>query len=322
MTTNPVVTVDDLHTTFHAARGDVRAVSGVSLRLHAGEIVGIVGESGSGKSVLGRTIMGLIGTGSAVSVSGTVDVAGNEIHAMAANQRRRLWGSQIAMVFQDPMTALNPVKRVGRHLTETLRLHGVDGRRAARRRAVELLDEVGIPEPVRRCRQYPHELSGGMRQRVVIALALAGSPKVLIADEPTTALDVTVQEQILELLTSLRDRYRMATLLISHDLGVISSRADRVMVVYSGRVVESAAATTLFRNPSHPYTVGLLGAIPRLSAAPHSTLHTIGGLPPDLAAPPAGCHFEPRCQYSRELCTSESPRLAPSNSSDPDPNGD
>src|SRR5699024_4562506 len=255
------------------------------------------------KSVLARTIMGLVATGPGVNVSGRVTVAENEIHMMSPRQRRRLWGPEIAMVFQDPMTALNPVKRVGRHLTETLRRHDDLSRRAARQRAAELLAEVGIPEPARRCRQYPHELSRGMRQRVVIALALAGSPKVLIADEPTTALDVTVQQRILDLLHELNERHEMATLLISHDLGVISSRADRVMVMYSGRAVVTAGARALSDGPAHPYSAGLIGAIPRLTAPPHTTLHTIGGQPPGLAQPPVGCRFAPRCEYARDVCT-------------------
>lgn len=305
-----VLTVDDLHTTFHTARGDVRAVDGVSLRLHAGETLGVVGESGSGKSVFGRTTMGLISSGPATTVSGTVSLAERDVHSLSPGERRRLWGPEIGMVFQDPMTSLNPVKRIGKHLVETLRLHLGLGRRAARQRALELLTQVGIPEPGRRLDQYPHELSGGMRQRVVIAIALACSPKVLIADEPTTALDVTVQKQILDLLASLSTELDMATILISHDLGAVRGRSDRIAVMYAGRVVEQAPTRTVFAAPAHPYAEGLLGSIPRLDDAPHTQLRTIGGQPPDLTAPAQGCRFGPRCSYVTERCRSEAPALA------------
>jgi len=309
MSEEPVLRVDDLRTTFHTPRGDVRAVDGASLRLWPGETLGVVGESGSGKSVLGRSSMGLITTAGDVTVSGSAMLAGNDVHAVSAKERRRLWGPEIAMVFQDPMTSLNPVKRIGRHLSETLRLHLGLGRREARERAAELLAEVGIPEPARRCGQYPHELSGGMRQRVVIAIALACAPKVLIADEPTTALDVTVQKQILDLLQSLGRRHDMATLLISHDLGAISGRADRVTVMYAGQVVESADTAAVFTRPAHPYAHGLIGAIPRLSATPHTALDSIGGQPPDLASPPVGCRFAPRCGRAAEICATDPPEL-------------
>ena len=277
--TAPLLEVDDLRTRFLTPRGPMQAVDGVSLTLAAGETLGIVGESGSGKSVLGRTIMGLITNGPTTTVTGAVRVDGVDIHALTPKGRRALWGTKIAMVFQDPMTSLNPVKKVGTHLTETLRFHRGLSRGAAATRAVELLKQVGIPEPERRAGQYPHELSGGMRQRVVIAMALACDPKLLIADEPTTALDVTVQKQILDLLQSLAERLQMATILISHDLGTVSGRTDRVAVMYAGRVVESGETGRLFAQPRHPYSGALIESIPRLDAASHSLLPAIVGQP-------------------------------------------
>ena len=305
--TEPLLAVDDLRTVFHTPRGDVRAVDGVSLTLGPGEILGLVGESGSGKSVLGRTIMGLISSGDTSTVTGSVRLAGHDVHALRPAQRRRLWGPEVAMVFQDPMTSLNPVKRIGTHLTETLRQHLGCSRAEARDRAVELLRQVGIPEPGRRLRQYPHELSGGMRQRVVIAMALACGPRLLIADEPTTALDVTVQKQILDLLASLTRELGMATILVSHDLGAVAGRTDRVMVMYAGRTAETGPTAEVFADPAHPYTEALLASIPDIDDPPHSWLRTIDGNPPDMAAPPPGCRFAPRCARAAEVCTTTLP---------------
>jgi peptide/nickel transport system ATP-binding protein len=302
--------VEDLRTTMHTARGDLAAVDGVSLRLAKGETLGIVGESGSGKSVLGRTVMGLHRTGPLTTVTGTVRFEGRDLHAMRPAELRELWGSRIGMVFQDPMTALNPVKKAGRHVVETLREHRGLSRSAAATRAVELFDLVGIPDPRRRVDQYPHELSGGMRQRVVIAMALANDPALLIADEPTTALDVTVQRQILDLLDRLQAELGMAVILISHNLGVVAGRADRVAVMYAGRIVETTDATTIFRDPRHRYTAALLAAIPRLELEPHRRLEAIRGAPPDLVAPPPGCRFAPRCRFALDDCTSSPPALA------------
>lgn len=307
----PVLEVTDLSTRFHTPRGEVSAVDGVSLALRAGETVGIVGESGSGKSVLGRTLMGLVAAGPSTTVEGTVRVAGHDVHALRPRARRRLWGPEIAMVFQDPMTSLNPVRRIGDHLTDPLRLHLGLSRRDAAARAVELLDRVGIPDPRRRVRQYPHELSGGMRQRVMIAVALSCDPSVLVADEPTTALDVTVQKQILDLLDDLAAERRMATLLISHDLGAIRGRTDRVLVMYAGRLVEQAPTAELFRAPLHPYTDGLLGSVPALDAVPHTLLRTIEGTAPDLTRPARGCRFAPRCARRVEECLDVAPALVP-----------
>ena len=302
--------VTDLRTVFHTARGDVHAVDGVSFSVAAGETLGLVGESGSGKSVLGRTVMGLISGGATTTVTGQVLLGGRDVHAMKPSARRRLWGPEVAMVFQDPMTSLNPVKRVGTHLTETLRRHLRCSRSEATERAVDLLRQVGIPEPVRRLAQYPHELSGGMRQRVVIATALACDPRLLIADEPTTALDVTVQKQILDLLGSLVAERDMAMLLVSHDLGAVSGRTDRVQVMYAGRTVETGATRSVFAAPEHPYTEALLASIPQLAQPPHSVLRAIEGNPPDMARPPLGCRFAPRCSRVGEGCTDVLPLLS------------
>ncbi|MGN0063461.1 MAG: ABC transporter ATP-binding protein [Nocardioides sp.] len=314
--TTPLLEVTDLRTTFHTPRGDVAAVDGVSLSLAPGETLGIVGESGSGKSVLGRTLMGLITQGPTTTVTGSVKLAGQDVHAMTAKQRRTLWGPTVAMVFQDPMTSLNPVKKVGTHLTEALRLQLKLDRKAARERATELLRQVGIPEPARRLDQYPHELSGGMRQRVVIAMALACDPQLLIADEPTTALDVTVQKQILDLLAQLSQERQMAIILVSHDLGAVAGRTDRTQVMYAGRVVETSATAEVFGSPLHPYSDALLASIPQLDAAPHSRLRAIEGRPPNMASPPPGCRFAPRCARADDLCRTEMPQLR-----DPRPGG-
>ncbi len=306
-----LLAVEDLRTVIHTARGDLKAVDGVSFSLDRGETIGIVGESGSGKSVLGRTIMGLHTTGPTTTISGRVMFDGRDVQSLGPKELRSLWGSQIGMVFQDPMTALNPVKKIGVHLTETLRKHQGLGRTPARERAVELLDLVGIPDPRRRIDQFPHEMSGGMRQRVVIAMALANEPALLIADEPTTALDVTVQRQILDLLGNLQAEMGMAIILISHNLGVVAGRADRVAVMYAGRVAETADAKTLFADPRHPYSEALLRAIPRLHEPPHVRLAAIDGAPPNMVQPPVGCRFAPRCAYAQEDCRTVLPELEP-----------
>jgi peptide/nickel transport system ATP-binding protein len=316
VTTPPLLDVTDLCTVFHTPRGEMRAVDGVSLSLSPGETLGIVGESGSGKSVLGRTVMGLISNGPGTSVSGSVLIGGKDVHALTPQQRRELWGTEVAMVFQDPMTSLNPVKKVGTHLSESVRLHLGLSRAEARDRAVELLRQVGIPEPSRRAGQYPHELSGGMRQRVVIAMALACGPRLLIADEPTTALDVTVQKQILDLLQALGEQLRMATILISHDLGTVAGRADRVAVMYAGRIVEHSDTASVFESPRHPYSQALIASIPQLDTPPHTLLPTIEGRPPNLLCPPAGCRFAARCGFATDRCADEAPELVPHKSAD------
>ena len=308
MTGSPaLLEVDGLRTTFETPRGLVRAVDGVSLTVAAGETLGIVGESGSGKSVLVRTIMGLIDAVPNAAVSGRVLFEGQDLRSVSGDARRAFWGTEIAMVFQDPTTSLNPVKSIKRHLVEHLRLHLRLGRREALGRAVELLDEVGIPDPRRILDRYPHELSGGQCQRVCIALALACRPKLLIADEPTTALDVTVQQQILELLDSITADTGMATLFITHDLALVNRHCERVMVMYGGRLAERSDVRTLYRGSRHPYTSALLRAAPRLDLPSHTRLATIEGRPPDLTSVGDGCAFAPRCERATEVCSVEAP---------------
>jgi peptide/nickel transport system ATP-binding protein len=308
---SPLLSVRDLHTTFRTPRGDVRAVDGVDLDLAAGETVGIVGESGSGKSVFVRSVMGLTNHVPQARVTGSIGFDGRELSTATKNEWRAIWGAEIAMIFQDPMTSLNPVKKIGAHFDQGLRKTLGLSKKDARTRAAELLAEVGIPEPVRRLDQYPHELSGGMRQRVCIALALACRPKLLIADEPTTALDVTVQRQILDLLEQVTADTNMATILITHDLGVVARRADRIIVMYAGRAVERAEVRELFNHTTHPYTEALLASVPRLTYDPHTRLAAIPGTPPDLSRPGAGCPFAPRCRYATDVCRVEHPALEP-----------
>jgi oligopeptide/dipeptide ABC transporter ATP-binding protein len=304
----PVLEVEDLVTHFSTDRGVVRAVDGVSLTLSRGRTLGVVGESGSGKTVLGRSIMGLL-PATRVQRSGTVRLVGHDLTTMAPRELRQAWGTQVAMVFQDPMTALNPVVRIGRQITEGLRKKvGLD-KKAATETAVALLSSVGIPSPAARLRNYPHELSGGMRQRVMIAIALACGPKLLLADEPTTGLDVTVQAQILDLLAEQQRERAMAMILVSHDLGVVANRTDEILVMYAGKVVEQAPTATLFRQTRMPYTEALLRSIPKLANASHTRLQVIPGRPPDLAATPAGCPFAPRCPYAQDRCRAEAPPL-------------
>lgn len=305
----PLLELRELRTEFRTDRGVVRAVDGVDLEAFRGETIGIVGESGSGKSVLVRSIMGLYSQNPVATVRGTAIFDGNNIAELSRPDRRRLWGTQIAMIFQDPTTSLNPVKTIGAHLVQPLRLHLGMNRAEARARSVDLLTQVGISDARRRLKQYPHELSGGMRQRVCIALALTCDPNLLIADEPTTALDVTVQRQILDLLDRLAVEKGMTTLLITHDLGVVAKRADRIMVMYAGRIVESRTTRALFQSPRHPYTKALMASIPRLSEPAHTRLAAIGGRPPDLALRPPGCSFAPRCACARDDCRTNDPAL-------------
>jgi oligopeptide/dipeptide ABC transporter ATP-binding protein len=304
----PLLQVDDLHTSFLTDRGTVRAVDGVSFELERGRTLGVVGESGSGKTVLSRSIMGLLPT-MGVRRSGSVRYSGHEIANLSQKELREVWGTQIAMVFQDPMTALNPVLRVERQIVEGLRKTlGLD-KKAAHETAIALLDSVGIPDPLRRLRVYPHELSGGMRQRVMIAIALACGPKLLLADEPTTGLDVTVQAQILDLLSDQQRERSMAMVLVTHDLGVVANRTDEIVVMYAGRVVERAPTRELFEHTRMPYTEALLLSIPRLTDPSHVKLRSIPGRPPDLAASPPGCKFAPRCPYAQARCEKEEPPL-------------
>jgi oligopeptide/dipeptide ABC transporter ATP-binding protein len=303
--------VTDLRTGFRTAGGLVRAVDGVSLTLDRGRTLGIVGESGSGKSVLSRSIMGLLPKRNVVR-EGRVVYDGQDLTALGPKAQRNLWGAEMSMVFQDPMTALNPVLKIGNQITEGLRHHlGVD-RKTANQNAVALLRSVGIPEPERRLSQYPHELSGGMRQRVMIAVALACGPKLLFADEPTTALDVTVQAQILNLLARQQRERNMAMILVTHDLGVVAGRADDIAVMYAGQIVEKAPTTTLFRNVRMPYTEALLRSIPKLDEPRHARLQAIPGRPPQLVDPPSGCRFAPRCPYAQAKCHVAAPPLVES----------
>lgn len=302
--------VRDVKTHFQTPRGTLRAVDGVSFTLERGRTLGVVGESGSGKSVLSRSIMRLLPTTNVTS-SGEVFLEGRDLTALSEHELRDLWGNEVSMIFQDPMTALNPVMKIGTQITESLRFHLDMGKTDARDTAIALLNAVRIPEAEKRFSGYPHELSGGMRQRIVIAVALACGPKLLFADEPTTALDVTVQAQILDLLAEQqRERY-MAMVLVTHDLGVVAARADEIIVMYAGRVVEKALTGELFANLKMPYTEALLAAIPRLDQPSHSRLSAIGGRPPDLVSPPKGCSFSPRCPYVRERCRTEVPPLTP-----------
>ena len=285
----------------------VRAVDGVTFTLERGRALGVVGESGSGKTVLSRTIMGLLP--STAVVSGSVRFAGQEILGLDARQLRHLWGREMSMVFQNPMVSLNPLMRVGHQIAEPLQIHlGMD-KAAALDYAVKLLDDVRIPEPHKRVRQYPHELSGGMRQRVMIAIALACGPTLLFADEPTTALDVTVQAQILELINEQRKERNMSVVLVTHDLGVVAGHTDEIAVMYGGRLVEKAPTKQLFGEMKMPYTKSLLRSIPRLEDPSHTRLMAIPGRPPDLVNPPKGCPFSPRCPYARERCVEERPPL-------------
>ena len=306
--TQPALVVDELRTHFTVAEGSVKAVDGVSLSLERGKTLGVVGESGSGKTVLSRSIMGLNVAGNAVT-TGSVTYEGQELVGRSAKQMKRLWGTDMAMVFQDPMTSLNPVVKVGRQLTEHVRVHLGASKSEARSMGTELLESVRIPEADERFDVYPHEMSGGMRQRVCIAMALACSPEVLFADEPTTALDVTVQHQILNLLASEQRDRNMAMILVTHDLGVVAGRADEIAVMYAGKVVEKAPTGTLFSEMHHPYTEALLNSIPQTSKPKHTRLVAITGRPPDLINPPSGCSFAPRCPYARPICEEEEPEL-------------
>jgi peptide/nickel transport system ATP-binding protein len=305
----PLLEVNDLRTYFHTDLGVARAVDGVSFSIEKGEVLGIVGESGCGKSVTSLSIMRLLPEPPAQIMPGSsVRFEGRDLLELKEEAMRRVRGDDIAMIFQEPATSLNPVHPVGEQIAETLRVHRGLNRAQARARAVDLLRLVGLPDPEERVRAYPHQLSGGQRQRVMIAIALACEPDLLIADEPTTALDVTIQAQILDLLASLRERLGMAILLITHDLGVVAEVCDRVVVMYAGHVVEEGRVADIFRDPRHPYTQGLLQAIPRLGQKT-DRLAVIPGVVPNATAWPVGCRFHTRCPYGWELCVREAPEL-------------
>ena len=302
----PLLAVRDLCIGFRAEGGRVGVVEGVSFEVGRQEIVSIVGESGSGKTVTALATMGLI-TDPNAEITGSIVFEGRELIGLSSAALRGIRGKEIAMIFQDPMTALTPVYTIGWQIEEQIRAHGGVGRRAARTRAVELLGEMGIPDPRRAVDRYPHQLSGGMRQRAMIAMALSCNPALLIADEPTTALDVTVQAQILRLLERLRTDFGSSVILITHDMGVVAEVADRVMVMYAGRIVERGGTGDLFRSPGHPYTVGLLGSIPPLVGPKPHRLTSIPGNPPSLARVPPGCPFQPRCPARHARCRERPP---------------
>ena len=298
--------VRDLRTSFFTPAGEVKAVNGISFNLDSGKVLGIVGESGSGKSVTAYSILQIL-TNPGRIVGGSIKFKGEELVGAPENTMRRIRGNKISIIFQDPMTSLNPVYTIGNQLMEAILLHTDRSREQARARAVEMLQLVGINEPEKRLKQYPHELSGGMRQRVMIAIALACEPKLLIADEPTTALDVTIQAQILELMQELRQKLGMSIIMITHDLGVVASMCERIAVMYAGHIVEYGTADEIFYEPKHEYTKGLINSIPKLSAQEIERLVPIEGQPVDLLNPPAGCPFAPRCANCMKICLREMP---------------
>ena len=309
-TSEPLLRVEDLHVEFSTEDGVVHAVDGISYEIHRGRTLGIVGESGSGKTVSSLTTLGLTRSQGA-QVSGRILFEGRDLVSLSEDELRAIRGNDIAMIFQDPLSSLHPFFKVGSQLIEALRVHNDMSKAQARARAIELLGLVGIPDPPRRVDDYPHEFSGGMRQRAMIAMALANEPKLLIADEPTTALDVTVQAQILALLERLQHELGMAIVIITHDLGVVAEMADEIAVMYAGRIVEKASAATVFDDPEHPYTWGLLKSIPKLDSPRDEDLVPIPGTPPSLIRRPSGCHFHPRCPYAQPSHARVDPQLAP-----------
>jgi peptide/nickel transport system ATP-binding protein len=309
-TDGPLLQLEDVRTHFQTARGVVRAVDGVSLTLERGRALGIVGESGSGKTILSRSIMGLLPPRGTIR-HGSVRFEGREIGGLSRKAMRDVWGKEMAMIFQDPMTSLNPLMKIGAQIAEPLRLHLGMTKPDAWATAERLMQDVRIPAPGRRLHQYPHEMSGGMRQRIMIAIAMACGPTLLLADEPTTALDVTVQAQILDLLGEQRRDRNMSLILVTHDLGVVAGHTDDIGVMYGGKLVEMAPTGELFANRKMPYTEALLKSIPKLADASHTRLNVIPGRPPDLVNPPIGCRFAPRCPYAQQRCREEEPALIP-----------
>ena len=303
---NKLLEIKDERLSFFTPAGEVKALNGVSFTMNEGEVLGIVGESGSGKSVTAYSIMGLTAYPGRL-VGGSIWFNGHEIEKMTEKEMRKIRGNEVSIIFQDPMTSLNPVYTIGNQITETIRLHTGKSKKEATARAKELLELVGITEPDKRLKQYPHELSGGMRQRVMIAIALACEPKLLIADEPTTALDVTIQAQILELMQELRAKLGMSIIMITHDLGVVASMCEKIAVMYAGHIVEYGTADEIFYNPSHEYTKGLIKSIPKLNVEQTERLVPIEGQPVDLLNPPAGCPFAPRCSSCMKVCLDRMP---------------
>jgi oligopeptide transport system ATP-binding protein len=306
-----ILRVSDLRSYFFVEEGVVKAVDGVSFTLKRGETLGIVGESGSGKTVTSLSILRLIATPPGRIVSGQILLDGRDLLKLSNRELRDIRGNVISMIFQDPMTSLNPVFTVGDQIRETLEIHQGFRAEQSMKRAVELLKEVGIPNPEVRANQYPHEYSGGMRQRAMIAMAMSCRPKILIADEPTTALDVTIQAQILELMNRMKEEIRNSIILITHDLGVIAEMADRILIMYAGKIVERGEARTIFYNPAHPYTWGLLASIPRLERREKEKLIPIRGNPPSVLKLPGGCAFNPRCAHAMDICFRQTPELHP-----------
>jgi peptide/nickel transport system ATP-binding protein len=309
-TDGPLLQLEDVRTHFQTPRGVVRAVDGVSLTLERGRALGIVGESGSGKTILSRSIMGLLPPRGTIR-QGSIRFEGREIGGLSRRAMRDVWGKEMAMIFQDPMTSLNPLMKIGAQIAEPLRIHLDMPKAAAWATAEKLMQDVRIPAPGRRLQQYPHEMSGGMRQRIMIAIAMACGPTLLLADEPTTALDVTVQAQILDLLGEQRRERNMSLLLVTHDLGVVAGHTDDIGVMYGGKLVEMSPTAELFANMKMPYTEALLQSIPKLADASHTRLNVIPGRPPDLVHPPKGCRFSPRCPYAQDRCRDEEPPLVP-----------
>ena len=307
-TDGPLLELEDVRTHFQTPRGVVRAVDGVSLTLERGKALGIVGESGSGKTILSRSIMGLLPPRGTIR-RGSIRFEGREIGGLSRRAMRDVWGKEMAMIFQDPMTSLNPLMKIGAQIAEPLRIHLDMNKALAWTTAERLMQDVRIPAPGRRLQQYPHEMSGGMRQRIMIAIAMACGPALLLADEPTTALDVTVQAQILDLLGEQRRERNMSLLLVTHDLGVVAGHTDDIGVMYGGKLVEMAPTAELFANMKMPYTEALLQSIPKLADKSHTRLNVISGRPPDLVNPPVGCRFSPRCPYVQERCRDEEPPL-------------
>lgn len=301
-----LVDIKNLQVSFFTPAGEVKALNDVSLKMEEGEVLGIVGESGSGKSVTAYSLLGLIPHPGRI-IGGTIEFNGRRIHEMTEAQMRDMRGNEVSIIFQDPMTSLNPVYTIGNQIMEVILLHTDKTKKEAYERAVELLTLVGINEPAKRMKQYPHELSGGMRQRVMIAIALACEPKLLIADEPTTALDVTIQAQILELMMELKQKIGMSIIMITHDLGIVASMCRKIAVMYAGKVVEYGTTDEIFYNPRHEYTKGLLRSIPRLTEKEHKKLIPIEGTPVDLLNPPAGCPFAPRCASCMKICLRKMP---------------
>ena len=302
----PLLDIQNLKLSFFTPAGEVKALNDISLQMEEGDVLGIVGESGSGKSVTAYAIMGLTVYPGRI-IGGTIDFNGHRVNEMSEAEMRKIRGNEVSMIFQDPMTSLNPVYTIGNQITEVIRLHTDLDKDAANKRAAELLELVGINEPQRRLKQYPHEFSGGMRQRVMIAIALACEPKLLIADEPTTALDVTIQAQIMELMVELKKKINMSIILITHDMGIIANMCEKVAVMYGGKIVEYGTIDEIFYDPKHEYTKGLLKSIPNINATEHERLVPIEGTPVDTLNPPAGCPFAPRCEKCMKICLREMP---------------